>query len=211
MTDGMNRSDGIRERGVRETPGADRGRDGVKERDGGRENGITPGTRAADATGSKAGTGGAPLVAGHDTTTGGDDARIGRTMGVDDEPGRGRGEDGVRGEGRARGEGRGTGAAPGGSHSTGSSLLPHDENDKLATRLQHAVGGFVDEPRSAVEEADQVLEEVTARFTDAMTRRRRTLRTSWETSAGDRGSTDTEQLRLALRDYRELTERLLRL
>ncbi|MDX3517263.1 hypothetical protein [Streptomyces scabiei] len=206
MTDGMNRSDGIRERGVRETRGADRGRDDVTERDGVRENGITPGTRAADATGSKAGTGtGAPLVAGHDTTTGGDDARVGRTMGVDDEPGRGRAEDGVRGEGR------GTGADPGGSHSTGDSLLPHDENDKLATRLQHAVGGFVDEPRSAVEEADQVLEEVTARFTDAMTRRRRTLRTSWETSAGDRGSTDTEQLRLALRDYRELTERLLRL
>ncbi|MEU1551245.1 hypothetical protein ABZ517_00780 [Streptomyces scabiei] len=198
MTDETNRSDGIRERGVRETRGAATGRDGV------RENGITPGTRAADATGSSAGTG-APLVAGHDTTTGGDDTRPGRTMGVDDEPGRGRGED------RVRGEGRGTGTAPGGSRSTGSTLLPHDENDKLATRLQHAVGGFVDEPRSAVEEADQVLEEVTARFTDAMTRRRRTLRTSWETSAGDRGSTDTEQLRLALRDYRELTERLLRL
>ncbi|MBP5894008.1 hypothetical protein [Streptomyces scabiei] len=206
MTDEANRSDGIRERGVRETRGAVPGRDGVKERDGVRENGMTPGTRAAGATGSSAGTGtGAPLVAGHDTTTGGDDTRLGRTMGVDDEPGHGRGED------RARGEGRGTGTAPGGSHSTGSTLLPHDENDKLATRLQHAVGGFVDEPRSAVEEADQVLEEVTARFTDAMTRRRRTLRTSWETSAGDRGSTDTEQLRLALRDYRELTERLLRL
>ncbi|WEH18357.1 hypothetical protein [Streptomyces sp. VNUA24] len=200
MTDETNRSDGIRERGLRETRGAAPGRDGVKERDGVRENGITSGTRAADATGSAAGTGtGAPLVAGHDTTTGGDDTRLGRTMGVDDEPGRGRAED------------RGTGTAPGGSRTTGSSLLPHDENDKLATRLQHAVGGFVDEPRSAVEEADQVLEEVTARFTDAMTRRRRTLRTSWETSAGDRGSTDTEQLRLALRDYRELTERLLRL
>ncbi|MFE7760979.1 hypothetical protein [Streptomyces sp. NPDC057438] len=194
MADDMTRSDGIRERGARETRGTGPERDGIKE------NGITPGTRAADATGSAAGTGtGAPLVAGHDTTTGGTGGRIGTTMGVDDEPGRGRGED------------SGRGAAPGGSHSAGSSLLPHDENDKLTTRLQHAVGGFVDEPRSAVEEADQVLEEVTARFTDAMTRRRRTLRTSWETPAGDRGSTDTEQLRLALRDYRELTERLLRL
>ncbi|WP_417198207.1 hypothetical protein [Streptomyces stelliscabiei] len=44
-----------------------------------------------------------------------------------------------------------------------------------------------------------------------MTQRRRTLRTSWETTAAGHGSTDTEQLRLALRDYRELTERLLRL
>ncbi|MGW1671613.1 hypothetical protein [Streptomyces sp. NPDC002324] len=194
MTDDTTRSDNIRERAARETPGTDPRRDGV------RGNGISPGTRAADATGSAAGTGtGAPLVAGHDTTKGRTDDRIGRTLGADDEPGRDRGEDRTRG------------TASGGSHSGGADLLPHDETDKLTTRLQHAVGGFVDEPRSAVEEADHVLEEVTARFTDAMTQRRRTLRTSWETTADDRGSTDTEQLRLALRDYRELTERLLRL
>jgi hypothetical protein len=85
------------------------------------------------------------------------------------------------------------------------SLLPHDESDKFSLRLQHAVTGFVDEPRSAVEEADHVLEEVAARFTEAVTKRRTALHGSWESkSAGD-----TEQLRLALRDYRELTERLL--
>lgn len=89
-----------------------------------------------------------------------------------------------------------------------SRLLPHDECDKLALRLQHAVAGFVDGPRSAVEE-------VASRFTDAVKQRRRTLRTSWQ--AGDAGegkpatTTDTEQLRLALRDYRELADRLLRL
>ncbi|MET7568726.1 hypothetical protein ABZT04_09490 [Streptomyces sp. NPDC005492] len=87
------------------------------------------------------------------------------------------------------------------------SLLPHDESDKFNLRLQHAVTGFVDEPRSAVEEADHVLEEVAARFTEAVTKRRATLHGSWET----KGSEDTEQLRLALRDYRELTERLLHL
>lgn len=90
----------------------------------------------------------------------------------------------------------------------GSRLLPHDECDKLALRLQHAVGEFIDGPRSAVEEADHVLEEVAARFTDAVTQRRRTLRASWQTTDE---AADTEQLRLALRDYRELTERLLRL
>lgn len=94
----------------------------------------------------------------------------------------------------------------------GGHLLPHDECDKLNLRMQHALGGFVDGPRSAVEEADHVLEEVTARFTDAMTQRRRTLRATWQPTAEDRAtSADTEQLRLALRDYRELTERLLRL
>jgi hypothetical protein len=88
------------------------------------------------------------------------------------------------------------------------SLLPHDESDKFSLRLQHALTGFVDEPRSAVEEADHVLEEVANRFTEAVTKRRATLHGSWE-SKGTGGSDDTEQLRLALRDYRELTERLL--
>ncbi|MFF3331114.1 hypothetical protein ACFYWX_16360 [Streptomyces sp. NPDC002888] len=96
----------------------------------------------------------------------------------------------------------------------GARLLSHDEADKLALQLHHAVSGFVDEPRSAVEEADHVLEEVASRFTEAVTRRRRTLRGAWQSTEGgeDRPatSTDTEQLRLALRDYRELAERLLR-
>ncbi|MEU3895510.1 hypothetical protein [Streptomyces sp. NPDC045251] len=102
---------------------------------------------------------------------------------------------------------RGAGATPGGE------LLPHDECDKLGQRLQHAVAGFVDAPRASVEEADRVLEELTARFTDAVAHRRRTLRTSWhDTDPDDRAtSTDTEQLRLALRDYRELADRLMRL
>ncbi|MFC7893249.1 hypothetical protein [Streptomyces sp. NPDC057381] len=95
----------------------------------------------------------------------------------------------------------------------GGELLPHDECDKLGQRLQHAVAGFVDAPRASVEEADRVLEELTARFTDAVAHRRRTLRTSWhDTEPDDRAtSTDTEQLRLALRDYRELADRLMRL
>lgn len=204
MTDDMTRGEGIRERGPRDTREADARRDGT------RASGIPPGSRAADAAGSATGGTGAPLVAGHDTAedrTGGRTEH--RTMGVRDEPGRVRGEDSSR---PGRGE-NAIGASPGnGSRSAGSPLLPHDESDKLTLRLQHAVGGFVDEPRSAVEEADHVLEEVTARFTDAMTQRRRTLRNTWETGADDRATaTDTEQLRLALRDYRELTERLLRL
>nr|WP_242620686.1 hypothetical protein [Streptomyces sp. BK239] len=102
----------------------------------------------------------------------------------------------------------------------GSPLLPNEECDELASRLHHAVAGFVDRPRDAVEEADHVLEELAARFTDAVNDRRRTLRGSWQLAEGggaqggrkgDAAATavDTEQLRLALRDYRELTERLL--
>ncbi|WP_055597408.1 hypothetical protein [Streptomyces hirsutus] len=95
----------------------------------------------------------------------------------------------------------------------GPRLLPHDDRDKLSAQLQHAVAGFVDTPRDSVAEADRVLEELAARFTDAVTERRRTLRRSWRTEDVGEGpnaaETGTEQLRLALRDYRELAERLL--
>lgn len=91
-------------------------------------------------------------------------------------------------------------------------MLPLDEHDKFSLRMRHAVGGFIDGPQASVEEADHVLEELAGRFTEAVTRRRRALRTSWQ--SGGEGKTtdpDTERLRLALRDYREMTERLLRL
>ncbi|GAB2841674.1 hypothetical protein GCM10027074_05070 [Streptomyces deserti] len=109
----------------------------------------------------------------------------------------------------------GTTGAPGGQEAPGATrLLPHEECDKLESRLRHAVAEFVDRPRDAVEEADHALEEIAARFTDAVTQRRRTLRRSWQSADAGGGkpttSTDTEQLRLALRDYRELAERLLR-
>ncbi|MCP3765709.1 MULTISPECIES: hypothetical protein [unclassified Streptomyces] len=96
----------------------------------------------------------------------------------------------------------------------GSRLLRLDDGEKFSERLQHAVAGFVDTPRDSVAEADRVLEELAARFTDAVTERRRTLRRSWRTEDVGEGpnaaETGTEQLRLALRDYRELAERLLR-
>ncbi|WP_175647387.1 hypothetical protein [Streptomyces cyaneochromogenes] len=105
-------------------------------------------------------------------------------------------------------------------------LLGHEEHDKLELRVQQAVSHFVDQPRAAVEEADHVVEDLVGRFTEAMTERRRTLRASWQSTRSMDGADgtdgidetanavenfDTEQLRLALRDYRELAERLLRI
>ncbi|MFF3493873.1 hypothetical protein ACFYWS_21250 [Streptomyces sp. NPDC002795] len=87
-----------------------------------------------------------------------------------------------------------------------SGLVPAGEHDALEGRLRHALTGFVDEPRAAVEEADHVLEDLTARLTETLASHRHTLRTSWEDSPED-----TERLRQALRDYRETAERLLRL
>ena len=160
----------------------------------------------------EAGGAGRPAGLGGETTAGRDGApgpavtrdragAHGDRIGTHGEPG------GVRGREAHDGSGAG-------GH--GSSLLPPDECDKLSQQLQHAVAGFVDGPRDSVAEADHVLEEAAARFTEAVTQRRRTLRTAWQSAdGGDEGkpatSTDTEQLRLALRDYRELADRLLRL
>ncbi|GAA2929166.1 hypothetical protein [Streptomyces enissocaesilis] len=87
-------------------------------------------------------------------------------------------------------------------------LLPHGERDKLGLRLQQAVNTFVDGPRRSVEEADSVFEEAARCLTDAMAERRNSLRTAW---AGRDREAETEELRLALRTYREVTERLLRM
>ncbi|MEV5598374.1 hypothetical protein [Streptomyces sp. NPDC052496] len=83
-------------------------------------------------------------------------------------------------------------------------LLPSDAREKLRQRLDHAVNGFVDHPREAVQEADGIYEELAALLPEALAARRRALSSAWE-----QGGTDTEQLRVALRHYRETAQRLL--
>jgi len=99
------------------------------------------------------------------------------------------------------------GTSAGGSDSgPGRGLVSQGERDKLTLRLQQALTTFVDNPRQAVEEADAVLDNVATRFTDTLTERRRVLRARWQDQDTD---AQTEELRLALRQYREITERLL--
>ncbi|MFI6495091.1 hypothetical protein [Streptomyces sp. NPDC050564] len=88
----------------------------------------------------------------------------------------------------------------------GPELVPQGDRDKLTLRLQQALSTFVDSPHHAVEEADAVLDEVATLFTDTLTERRRVLRTGWQDPDTN---AQTEELRLALRQYREITERLL--
>ncbi|SDK01248.1 hypothetical protein [Streptomyces indicus] len=108
-------------------------------------------------------------------------------------------------------------------------LLAREERDKLTQRLQHAVTTFVDAPQESVREADRVIEEATSRLTALLAERHRNLRSSWSEGPGTKAAegtatapdgphgvaeggaaADTERLRLALRDYREFAERLLR-
>ncbi|MFI0963770.1 hypothetical protein ACH4S8_20500 [Streptomyces sp. NPDC021080] len=166
-----------------------------------------PATGAPDRDGAPDGNGGGPAVrpAGTGTPAGGTTGTGTDGRGA---PGDGRTGGAFPGGGPADPGGRAAAAAAG----RAGRMLPLDEQDKFSLRMRHAVGGFIDGPRASVEEADQVLEELAGRFTEAVTRRRRDLRTSWQSGAGEQAADpDTERLRLALRDYRELTERLLRL
>ncbi|WP_369264310.1 hypothetical protein [Streptomyces sp. R35] len=90
----------------------------------------------------------------------------------------------------------------------GPDLIPQGDRDKLTLRLQQALSTFVDSPRQAVEEADAVFGEVATQFTHTLAERRRVLRTGWHDPDTH---VQTEELRLALKQYREITERLLRM
>ncbi|MGA6157280.1 hypothetical protein ACPEIC_28450 [Stenotrophomonas sp. NPDC087984] len=86
-------------------------------------------------------------------------------------------------------------------------VLPTSEHDVLAQRLRYAVSGFVDSPRGAVEEADALLAEVATRLADLLAERRGTLRAAWHED--DAVISETEELRLAMRGYRNVLERLI--
>ncbi|WP_327297925.1 hypothetical protein [Streptomyces sp. NBC_01197] len=91
-------------------------------------------------------------------------------------------------------------------------LVTAGEREQLERRLQGAVSSFVDAPREAVEQADRVLGETITTVTALLTERSNSLRLSWHgKDGGKHGEAETEELRLALRTYREVTERLLTL
>ncbi|MFB4285863.1 hypothetical protein ACBJ59_62170 [Nonomuraea sp. MTCD27] len=64
---------------------------------------------------------------------------------------------------------------------------------------------FVDDPSDAVQRADSLLQEMTASVHQALESRIRELQDLWKNT----GDHDTEQLRLALRSYRDIMHRLL--
>lgn len=86
-------------------------------------------------------------------------------------------------------------------------LLPSEERDKIARRLGHAVNTFADTPGEALEEAEGAFDEATEALVNALRERRRVLRAGWQDQDAE---TQSAELRLALREYREITGRLLR-
>ncbi|MFF5724324.1 hypothetical protein [[Kitasatospora] papulosa] len=89
-----------------------------------------------------------------------------------------------------------------------SPLVPRGDQDKLSQRMQHAVTDFVESPRRAVEEAESTFDQIVSGLTEALAERKRVLRASWHEQDTE---AQTEELRVALQRYRDLSEHLLRI
>ncbi|MEW2069673.1 hypothetical protein [Streptomyces sp. NPDC007346] len=98
--------------------------------------------------------------------------------------------------------------ATGTARDSGRPLFAPEEREKFDARIHQAVAGFVENPGQAVREADATFDEVVAGLTEALADRSRLLRADRD---GERSEARTEDLRIALQHYRELTERLVRL
>jgi hypothetical protein len=84
-------------------------------------------------------------------------------------------------------------------------LLPQDFVQDLRTRWDRVQTGFVDEPRNAVQEADELVAQAMKRLADSFAEERNRLEQQW--ARGD--DVNTEDLRIALRKYRSFFQRLL--
>ncbi|HEY7065082.1 MAG TPA: hypothetical protein VII06_26640 [Chloroflexota bacterium] len=99
-----------------------------------------------------------------------------------------------------------TGAnAPARDEKQAAALFSADETHRFRDRWDDVQTGFVDEPRRAVEQADQLVAEVMKRLAEIFAGERSKLEGQW--SRGN--DVSTEDLRLALRRYRSFFDRLL--
>jgi hypothetical protein len=90
-------------------------------------------------------------------------------------------------------------------HSATTALFPENESKDFHKRWTDIQTAFVDEPRRAVERADELVAEVIKRLADSFAQERSRLEGQW--GRGDNVS--TEDLRVALQRYRAFFDRLL--
>ncbi|WP_371631982.1 hypothetical protein OG693_01445 [Streptomyces sp. NBC_01259] len=86
-------------------------------------------------------------------------------------------------------------------------LFREADQEKLALRLQQAVTEFVENPTRAVEEAEGAFDAAVDGLAHALKERRREMDVQQQ---GRESGTRTEELRIVLQQYRDLTERLLK-
>jgi hypothetical protein len=88
-----------------------------------------------------------------------------------------------------------------------SRLFSHEESTRYRSRWDSIQAGFVDEPQRAVRQADELVNEVISRLTQVFADQRAKLEAKFD--AKKQAEVSTEDLRLALRQYRTFFGRLL--
>jgi hypothetical protein len=83
-------------------------------------------------------------------------------------------------------------------------LLNHEQSEQFRTSWNTIQGKFVDEPRSAVQQADMLVSEVIAKITEMFACEHSSLESQWNQG----NDVSTEQLRQALQHYRSFFNRL---
>jgi hypothetical protein len=86
-----------------------------------------------------------------------------------------------------------------------ASLLPDETLSDYTKRWEAIQTKFVDDPRTAVRDAEDLVNDVVTRLTEVFTSERTSLERVW--SRGEKAS--TEDLRVALQRYRSFFRRLL--
>ena len=85
------------------------------------------------------------------------------------------------------------------------SLFPEDVAADFRSKWDRIQTGFVDEPRQAVQQADELVAQAIKRLAESFAQERNRLEGQW-----DRGDqVNTEDLRVALQTYRAFFQRLL--
>ena len=84
-------------------------------------------------------------------------------------------------------------------------LLGSEDTSRFERRWHQVQVAFVDEPRTAVEQADNLVAELMRQLAETFADERGRLEAAW--TAGE--DVDTEQLRVALTRYRSFFQRLL--
>jgi len=85
-----------------------------------------------------------------------------------------------------------------------AALLDLDVSEHLRTRWNEIQGRFVDEPRSAVQQADTLVSEVVEKITQMFASEHDSLESQWKQG----NNVTTEDLRIALQHYRAFFNRL---
>jgi hypothetical protein len=92
------------------------------------------------------------------------------------------------------------------AHKENMPLLPADRTSSFTERWEQSQRSFVDDPRTSVQEADELVADVIKQLASQFAEERSRLEGQW--SRGE--DVSTEDLRLALQRYRSFFNRLLK-